>query len=400
MKKSLIALAALSAIAGVAQAQSSVEVYGLLDMSYSEIKSSGSGTTVKLTSLGGQNSVNGTGLLQGSRLGFRGTEDLGGGLKAGFVVEYGVQLTGSEDGGTYQNSASNASAATQAAKAPLGQSVGNMRQGYVSLNSDKLGTLRLGTQYSLTDATAGEVAGTQAHGGTNNNTGAAWLFKTGASTWGRASNAIAYHSPVFNGFQAKVLFNAAENLDTTGATNVKSGESTQYALEYKAGAAQVGYSYQKVKDVAAVTSWGGFIGDANDTPTISAMGTGTNTANTTLNVLGGSYNFGVVKVGLNHATFKNELKTGAAKLESTQDSVSASYPVTAALTLNAAYTAGKFETTGVKAYDTTGLDLVAVYSLSKRTNAYVVYSEAKFDAVGSGTDVKQTQVGVGLRHSF
>jgi len=92
MKKSLLALAAFGAFAGAAQAQSSVTVYGLLDMGYvgtsTVQRGSGlNGTTANATpSLSQQTSGISGGGQSTSRLGFRGTEDLGGGMNAFFTV--------------------------------------------------------------------------------------------------------------------------------------------------------------------------------------------------------------------------------------------------------------------------------------------------------------------------
>ena len=89
MKKSLLALAAMGAFAGAAQAQSSVTVYGVLDASYTSIEASQ--TAVGATTATTQkvrNTVNGDGALSTSRLGFRGVEDLGGGKSAQFVLEF------------------------------------------------------------------------------------------------------------------------------------------------------------------------------------------------------------------------------------------------------------------------------------------------------------------------
>lgn len=81
MKKSLVALAALAAV-GAASAQSSVTLYGILDIGYSKTNAAG----VKL----GQNN-GGTSFHTPSRFGLRGTEDLGGGMKANFGLESGNQ---------------------------------------------------------------------------------------------------------------------------------------------------------------------------------------------------------------------------------------------------------------------------------------------------------------------
>ena len=89
MKKSLIALAALATVATAAQAQSSVAVYGLLDAGVSSnFTANSSGQTLTAAA---------NGILATSRLGFRGTEDLGGGLKANFNLESGLNpMTGAQ----------------------------------------------------------------------------------------------------------------------------------------------------------------------------------------------------------------------------------------------------------------------------------------------------------------
>src|SRR4051812_28339740 len=78
MKKSLIALAVLAA-AGAASAQSSVTLFGIVDATLAF----GKGEVTDRTSLTNSG-------LNSSRLGFRGTEDLGGGMSASFWLEAGV----------------------------------------------------------------------------------------------------------------------------------------------------------------------------------------------------------------------------------------------------------------------------------------------------------------------
>lgn len=86
MKKSLLALAVLGAFVGVASAQSSVTLYGTIDLNARYVKNDGSTRRLSL----GQDGLN------SSQLGFRGVEDLGGGLKAGFTLLSGVNAdTGS-----------------------------------------------------------------------------------------------------------------------------------------------------------------------------------------------------------------------------------------------------------------------------------------------------------------
>lgn len=115
MKKSFLALAVLTAFAGVAHAQSSVTLYGIIDEGFNVNTNAGGKHLYNLTS----------GVLQGSRFGLRGTEDLGGGLKAIFVLENGFDVNSGK----------------------LGQG-GLMfgRQAYVGLSS-QFGTVTLGRQY-------------------------------------------------------------------------------------------------------------------------------------------------------------------------------------------------------------------------------------------------------------
>ncbi|HEX6017092.1 MAG TPA: porin, partial [Burkholderiaceae bacterium] len=113
MKKSLLALAVLGAYAGVASAQSSVTIWGVVDLSINQIKNGDAKTTSMQSNQ-----------LNSNRLGFRGTEDLGGGLSAGFWLEAPM---------TSQNG--NAGALTF------------VRRSTVSLISQQGGELRLGRDY-------------------------------------------------------------------------------------------------------------------------------------------------------------------------------------------------------------------------------------------------------------
>lgn len=174
MKKSLIALAVLG-LSGAAMAQSSVTLYGVADAGIGRIKNAGTndGGKTQFTSASTMN--NGT-----SRLGVRGVEDLGGGLKAGFQFETGIDL---DDG-------SQASAG------------GTMwgRQANVWLGGN-WGTLKLGRQltpshlvtatYELTG-----VANYSVLGNTYNYAGAG----------SRANSAFAYVTPNFGGFSAAAGF--------------------------------------------------------------------------------------------------------------------------------------------------------------------------------------------------
>src|SRR5258706_15377894 len=90
MKKSLLALAVLGAFAGVASAQSNVTLFGIVDLSAKSVKN-GSNDALRTMATDGINS---------SRLGFRGVEDLGGGMSAGFWLEAGLAADAGNLGGS------------------------------------------------------------------------------------------------------------------------------------------------------------------------------------------------------------------------------------------------------------------------------------------------------------
>lgn len=126
MKKSVFALAAMTAAAGAAQAQSSVSVYGIIDAGYKSVESEAVAvssnvarvTNTKVTGITGQGSES------TSRFGFRGTEDIGGGLKANFVFEVGMDPAVST-------------------LTPM-----NTRQAFVGLEKAGVGRLDFGTMYT------------------------------------------------------------------------------------------------------------------------------------------------------------------------------------------------------------------------------------------------------------
>ncbi len=123
MKKSLIALAALATVAGAAQAQSSATVYGIIDSGYLSTERVGPTSATSATQITTESKGVSSSASASSRLGFRGVEDLGGGLKAEFVLETNINATDS----TMSN-------------------MGN-RQSFVGVNGG-FGTFRVGTQYT------------------------------------------------------------------------------------------------------------------------------------------------------------------------------------------------------------------------------------------------------------
>jgi predicted porin len=184
MKKSLVALALAGAFASAAQAQS-IEMYGIVDMGF--VQESGGPTGPVTTPASPRGSINKltSGAQSGTRLGFKGTEDLGGGMKALFVLETGIA----------------------ADKGGFNQGNGFARQSFVGLQSD-MGTVTMGRQYTpyfLTMLVGDPFAAGMA--------GAAQNMLMPASNI-RMDNAVKYTSPVFSGFSAEAAYGFGEQVDS------------------------------------------------------------------------------------------------------------------------------------------------------------------------------------------
>jgi len=186
MKKNLIALAVLSLSGGAAMAQSSVTMYGLADAGVGKIKATAQDETFQQVGIGGvgTDGTNKTQFISGSRMnnsdsrvGVRGVEDLGGGLKAEFNFETGLDL---DDG-------ANTTAPNFWARYANVALAGNW--GTVKLGRQYNASYLVTTMYELTDTANYSVLGN-----TYNYTGVGV----------RANSAFSYMTPTFNGFTAGI----------------------------------------------------------------------------------------------------------------------------------------------------------------------------------------------------
>lgn len=175
MKKSLLALAVLGSFATVASAQSSVTLWGIVDVSAKAVKNDGVGTLKSLATNG----------INSSRLGFRGTEDLGGGLKAGFWLEGALSPDDGTQGGLEFR-----------------------RRSTVSLMGG-FGELRLGRDYtpSFWNTTIFDPFGTNGVGSSLNLT-----HYVGQTNYVRASNSIGYLAPKMGGLYGQLMAAAGEGV--------------------------------------------------------------------------------------------------------------------------------------------------------------------------------------------
>jgi predicted porin len=179
MKKSLLALAALTAFAGAASAQSSVTLFGVVDLNARNVKNNLASGSVSVKSM----SQDG---IASSRIGLRGVEDLGGGLRAGFWIEGAHNPdTGTPTGQTWQ------------------------RRSTLSLMGG-FGELRLGRDYTpdFWNHTIFDPFGTNGVGSSVNN----FTALGGATTLVRANNSVGYFLPALGGVYGQVMVSAGEGV--------------------------------------------------------------------------------------------------------------------------------------------------------------------------------------------
>jgi predicted porin len=338
---------AVLAASGAAMAQSSVTLFGVVDAGYSVGNGSVSDSTAMRTDRAGS-----------SRLGFRGVEDLGGGMRAEFWLEAGV----ANDSGAGYASNTNNQAVTGLTSAGT-QGMTFNRKSTVGLVG-KMGEIRLGRDYSpqfYPDAQY-DPFGT-------NGVASSLIAYGGGLTAVRASNMIAYHSPNVSGFTVMLGSYMGEN--NTGAAAGKSGDGNGIHVRYAQGKLALGIASSTTKSGAA-----------------TEVKTST---------MGGSYNFGVATVTFNSNTVKN---TGAVDLEGMM--IGAMIPM-AGGTL-------KFSNASLKqgAAETKRNAVGYVMPLSKRTSLFATYARnansggANRALNGAVTGANQASTGydLGVNHTF
>ena len=356
MKKSLIAMAVLAA-SGVASAQSTVTLYGLVD---AYVGSSRVKTTVGGVSTSARQTVlNGSG-FNTSRFGLKGSEDLGGGLKANFVLEGGFD-------------ASTGAANSYTSPFPTAISAGNPtgfqtstatfgRQSWVGL-SGGFGEVKLGKMWTPYD----EVKGSGAAAFDAN------IFAPATGVWvsnsyqDRPGNSIYYSTPNFGGVSAAASYSFGENKTATQAA----GKIISVNVQYAGGPIAAALAYQSEKE-------GGLLA-ANST--------------TKFTQVNASYDFQVVKV---LAAYGN-VKDGGDKANEYQ--IGVDVPLGNALTLSTGVARSKIKLAGGGEVKSTGFGLAAKYAVSKRTFLYTGLQLAK-NEINAGNETKTDTFAVGVQHKF
>jgi predicted porin len=359
MKKLLIATAALAMVAGTAQAQSSVTVYGVVDVNI---------TSTDANSAGANTAMGNNGLAT-SRLGFRGTEDLGGGLKAEFQLEAGMTPSNGQIGTTGTTLGTNEAAGQTTPAATMFS-----REAWLGFTSAKLGSIRAGRT---------DITGAQ---GLDSTVGQAGNMSDASSNLGTdVSSAIRYTTPTFAGFSAQVGYSNADSASTVAAATASAaatvGEVTNNRLtsvyaQYEAGKLGL-YAGQVEKKVSATY-------DQKET------------------TYGVKYDFGVVAVGAYQSVRDAAAAADVAtKGDFTQTIFSVSAPLAmlgSGVKAHGVYYKNEHDvanTTG----DVDGYKLALTKAFSKRTTGYVAYVDQSDNKAGQTTNDAKTYM-VGVAHSF
>jgi predicted porin len=359
MKKSLIALAVLAA-SGAAMAQSSVTIYGLADVWVGSQKDSTNG--VSNGSFGKMASDEG---FATSRLGFKGTEDLGGGLKANFQIETNVGFD-----------------------QPAATSLGN-RQAWVGL-SGGFGEVQLGRVWTPYDDTRALINDTF-------NANFASSFNVWEGYFDRTSNGIRYNTPSFGGLSAAVVYAFGE--DKTATT--KASSLTSFSLNYANGPIAAGLAHQIEKDnnatapVAPATA----VGIYTDASSLSGL-LGAQTSKRTYTLINGSYDLGVAKLIAGYNTVKATSGAVAGNAKANEWNIGAEVPLGSALALGVGYAESQVKLNGVDQNDTTGYSAALKYTLSKRTFFYGGLTKAEEETAAGAPVSKTTRVFAGVSHAF
>ena len=348
MKKLLFPVAILGAFCGAVSAQSNVTVYGLVDMGVVRESGGTAGSVTKLSS----------GIANGSRVGFKGVEDLGGGLSALFQIENGFQA----DTGV------------------MGQ--GGLlfgRQAFVGLTGG-FGTVKLGRQYTPIDDLVGAVDpfGNGYAGRLQN------VFMKGYMS--RVDNDVMYSTPNINGFNANLAYGFGEVAGNSSA-NRYIGASAGYS----AGPLFVRMVHQTRSDLIPAAA------PASNT----AFGNATSDKNT---MLGATYNFGIAKAHTAYAVTKTE-NVGTTLVDATDAMLGVSVPF-GPNTVMASYI--RRNDKSAKNRDADQIAIGYNYAMSKRTTLYAAYARINNkngpvfytagNAIEGGSGDKAFDVGI--RHTF
>jgi predicted porin len=368
---------ALLGAAGAAHAQSSVTLYGVLDDSIQYINN---------------NNVNGSnkdsialaaGNLQGNRWGLKGTEDLGGGLKAIFQLENGFNPNNGK----------------------LGQGSREFgRQAYVGLQSDQFGTVTIGRQYDPVVDLVQAVTADNYWGST---------FTTPSDVdnndnSSRTSNAIKYTSNTYAGFQFEAMYAFGGVAGSTGEGQTWSGAATYANGPFSVAAGYIRMDNGSDTLAGRAAGWSG-----TSDGTFNSINLPYETAKSIgIASIGAQYVIGPVTAGLRYSNAQYKPDAFSAFTSTERYNVGAgfvNYQLTPAALLGLGYTFTHGSGNGESA-SYNQISLGGDYNLSKRTDVYLVGAWQRASGTGATATVadydsesasnSQAIVSLGNRHKF
>jgi len=384
MKKTLVALAAISAVTG---AMADATIYGIMDQAViSTAKTSATGVKTTAKSFG--EDLNGF-----SELGVKGSEDLGDGLTATYGINIALSVT-----------QTNALLTSNAPFIYHGSGVG-LKGGF--------GAVSIGTTYNLNFIT-NVVADASGFAGAS--TG-----QLNSSAGGLKGNILSYTAPQF----VPGLSLAAE-LQRGGATTT-AGNMTGYMAQYDTGGLMVRYSTSTKTEAAnAVTTTTSLVGTTTTTTytgsnqmssasiggTATAISARTALDKTKATAIAVTYDFGMAKVFYGASTIKSgttvaQIKTGTTGVSVPFGEINVGYQSSTekatsdgtGLALSANITSVTMATG--RTVESSGNRLFVTYSLSKRTTLYGMSGKSSVDTIaGAASTLKTSTTSIGIKHGF
>lgn len=367
MKKSLLALAVAGAFSGAAFAQSSVTLFGIVDTGFGYFKGDGNGNQKVMRNSG----------LNSSRFGVRGSEDLGGGLKANFWLEAALNTDDGSGGTTNTN---NQPSGTGTATAGT-QGLTFARRMFLGL-SGGFGEVRLGRNYTpmFLLITSNDPFGTNGVGDTKIYAATGLATTTAPQTGVRASNQFEYLTPPgIGGVYVHGAYALGENAST--AANANDGRSLGGRVGWAGGPVDVSVAYNRTTYAQSATA-----------------------GNYTVMGVGATLTFGAFKPMLQYVRHKIDISAGT-------DPERADILAGIVMSFGATDIRASYNRYDVKNTSNDGQQIAIgpVYNLSRRTAVYGTVSQ--MDNKGTGVAFSNgraaTQAGgktlgvdLGVRHSF
>jgi len=365
MKKHLIAAAVAAAVAMPAAAQVTIGGYIELGVANTDFDTAGTDST----------SATGSGLLGSNRLVISGSEDLGGGLKAGFRLESSITPAT----GVFGNVGAGPDVLfNRGTEVNLSGAFGMVRIGKL----DHQG----GENTDIVAAVTGNIGISNGATSNANNDG-----PEGVEIGSDRDGTIAYRTPTFMGGFFEIAYTSDDQI-----TSAVSGNGSDAAVSLTTANTTTAASHTAQGQVTSIYYQGSFsgvnvrAGYAKQDKKVSA-----DTHNASRAGFGATYNFGVAEVGFSVARLTTLTNT-----KNTENIFGIKVPLRGGLDVRATYQDYDANGSAATSADFKQLDVAVVKALSKRTNVFAAYSDIDMGTGATGTSGDRAIAQVGITHSF